>query len=169
MQLSQSSDYSLPFRHLLWLNEVSGRGIAMWVRENKLGRPLCRVSSWSLENCPHFPHTETLMGKQASFRAMLQQLPGQASWNHGEVQSCLHRIIESSRLEETFRLVWSDPPPSTAPVTPEPLNHITQTQMPFEELHHHAGQPIPTPDHPNSEKYFPNILSEYFLSQDHSL
>ncbi|KAJ7425046.1 hypothetical protein WISP_24841 [Willisornis vidua] len=47
------------------------------------------------------------------------------------VQSCQrhvggHSITGSSMLKETFNMVLSNQQPSTAPVAPEPPNHITQ-------------------------------------------
>lgn len=45
-------------------------------------------------------------------------------------------IIGSSRLEETFKMMQLNCPPSNTTVTPKPLNHLTQhhIQLPLEQL-----------------------------------
>lgn len=72
-----------------------------------------------------------------------------------------HKITEPARLLETFEIIQSNFPRSTATVTPKPLNHITQCQIQvllkhFQgwRLHHLSGQPSPMPDNLDREKVF---------------
>ena len=140
-----------------------------WFRWSLLVRGFCRESKWlaciilgrnplvSLNNVVYFflqihrywnVHTwETFLGEEES-QLLIQ-----------------NRIIESFRLEKTFKIIESNHHAC-------PLNHVLEylVYVLFEYLqgwwlNHFPGQPIPMSDNPLSKKIFPNIQPKSPLPQ----
>lgn len=123
----------------LWLSSWSSSLAKSWAwGDSQVGSPVCRDNEGS---------------KGEANEIIPNNAFGSSLITH-DVISQNHRI---TTLEETFKVIKSNHPPSTAPATPKPQHPVPDPDVswtpPGMWLHHIHGQPILMPDYPNSETF----------------
>ncbi|KAK4829966.1 hypothetical protein QYF61_008097 [Mycteria americana] len=113
-----------------------------------------------LEGLPQPPHCSWTFSKRSS--QLPQQLcPGQPGRISSEISK--NRIIESFRLEKTFKIIESNHHHYTMSLSTS-SKCLLNTSKGW-RLNHFPGQPVPMLDNPFSEEKFPNIQSKPPLAQ----